>query len=290
MTPHRALVLGGETGLLGRSLTALLEKQGWEASATPRPGPKAWDYEALGAFLDHYQPDVIFNTWAYTQVDKAEDEPAEARRVNAALPEALGRAALGRDITLVHFSTDFVFGGPSETPRTEEDDPCPESVYGRTKLEGEMALLSLGMPSLLVLRTAWLFGPGKGNFVRTMLNLAAERESINVVHDQVGSPTYTPDLAEYTLALVNAEATGLYHVANAGSASWCELASEALRCMDTTCAVHAITSAEYPQKAKRPAYSVLDTAKFTRATGITPRPWVQAVRDYVYRETSLGDG
>lgn len=286
MSAPRALVLGGEGGLLGRALTALLDDMGWETAATPRPEADAWDQAVLAALLDRHAPDVVFNTWAYTQVDKAEDEPEQARRVNAVLPQVLGRAVRGRGVKLVHYSTDFVFGGPGDAPRRETDEPAPESAYGRTKLEGERALAALDLPGLLVIRTAWLFGPGKGNFVRTMLDLARTRESINVVHDQVGSPTYTPDLAEYSLALVKAGATGIYHVANAGSASWCELAGEALRSAGSTCAVRAITSAEYPQKAKRPSYSVLDTAKFAAATGIAPRPWVQAVRDYVYREAA----
>ena len=286
MTVRKALVLGGETGLLGMSLVQCLRDAGWYASVTGRADPQACRAEDLAALLDLHEPEVVFNTWAHTQVDRAEDEPEAARRVNAALPEALGRACLGRDILLVHYSTDFVFGGHCATPRHEDDEPAPESVYGRTKLEGERALLALGLPRLVIIRTAWLFGPGKGNFVRTMLDLGATRSELNVVHDQVGSPTYTPDLAEYSLALVESGATGLFHVANAGNASWCELASEALRCAAASCTVHAIPSTDYPQKAKRPAYSVLDTTKFTQATGVAPRPWVQAVRDYVFRETA----
>ena len=286
MTPRKALVLGGETGLLGMSLVQCLRDAGWYASVTGRANPDASSVEDLAGLLDLHKPDVVFNTWAHTQVDRAENEPETARRVNAALPEALGRACLGRDLLLVHYSTDFVFGGQAATPRREEDAPAPESVYGRTKLEGERALLALGLPRLLIIRTAWLFGPGKGNFVRTMLDLGAKRNELNVVHDQVGSPTYTPDLAEYSLALVESGATGLFHVANAGNASWCELASEALRCAAASCTVHAIASADYPQKAKRPANSVLDTTKFTEATGVAPRPWVQAVHDYVFRETA----
>jgi dTDP-4-dehydrorhamnose reductase len=268
------------------SLVQCLRDAGWYASVTGRPDPHACGQEDLAALLDLHEPEVVFNTWAHTQVDLAEDEPEAARRVNAALPEALGRACLGRDLLLVHYSTDFVFGGPAATPRREDDEPAPESVYGRTKLEGERALLALDLPRLVIIRTAWLFGPGKGNFVRTMLDLGATRSELNVVHDQVGSPTYTPDLAEYSLALVESGATGLFHVANAGNASWCELAAEALRCAAASCAVHAIPSADYPQKARRPAYSVLDTTKFTEATGVAPRPWVQAVRDYVFRETA----
>jgi len=285
MTASKALILGGESGLLGLSLKAHLEDMGWEVAVTPRPDKEAWDKATLGAMIDAHAPHVVFNTWAHTQVDLAEDEPDQARRVNAVLPELLGRVAAERSFKLVHYSTDFVFGGKADAPRTEDETPSPECVYGRTKLEGEKALLALKLTDLVIIRTAWLFGPGKKNFVRTMLDLCRRNNSLRVVHDQVGSPTYTPDLAEYSLELVKSGATGLFHVVNSGRASWCELASEALHSAGMSCEVTAITSLEYPQKAKRPAYSVLDTAKFTQATGVTPRPWVQAVRDYVYRET-----
>lgn len=289
MSANKALILGGESGLLGMSLKAELEDKGWDVAVTPRPDDTAWDAEALGEMIDAHAPDVVFNTWAYTQVDLAEDEPDQAKRVNALLPGILGRVAATRDFTLVHYSTDFVFGGKADAPRTEDESPAPESVYGRTKLDGEKALLALDLPRLIIIRTAWLFGPGKKNFVRTMLDLCRRNNCVSVVHDQVGSPTYTPDLAEYSLELVRAEASGLFHVANSGRASWCELASEALRSAGMSCEVTAIASSDYPQKAKRPAFSVLDTARFTEATGITPRPWVKAVRDYVYRETTSED-
>ncbi|WP_028587318.1 dTDP-4-dehydrorhamnose reductase [Desulfocurvus vexinensis] len=285
-TRPAALVLGGRTGLLGMALCAALEAAGWRAEATARPEAGDFDLLRLAGLVRDCGARTVFNTWAHTQVDKAEDEPDEARRLNAVLPEIVGRACARAGAGLVHFSTDFVFGGKADTPRDEDDPPAPESVYGRTKLEGERALLALDPPGLLIVRTAWLFGPGKKNFVRTMLDLCRRNNCVSVVHDQVGSPTFTPDLARYTLALVDKGAQGLFHVVNSGEASWCELASEALRMAGVPCAVAPVTSAEYPQRAKRPAYSALSTARFTRATGLTPRPWVQAVRDYVLREVA----
>jgi dTDP-4-dehydrorhamnose reductase len=184
---------------------------------------------------------------------------------------------------LVHYSTDFVFSGKKKTPYTIEDPPDPVNVYGKTKLAGEEALLSLGLERLLIIRTAWLFGPGKKNFVQTILERCQGAQAIGVVHDQVGSPTYTPDLARYSLKLVEAEGKGLYHVVNAGEANWCELASEAARLAQKECAINGIPSAVYPQKAVRPAYSVLDTTKFEQTTGITPRPWPQALQEYIFR-------
>lgn len=285
----KALVLGGESGLLGMALADALARSGWEVAATPRPDASAFDSQALGALLDAHAPEVVFNTWAYTQVDQAEDEPEEARRINAVLPKVLGRAVKQRGLRLVHYSTDFVFGGKADAPRTEDDPAEPECVYGRTKLEGEQALAELDIPGLLIIRTAWLFGPGKKNFVRTMLDLCRRNNCVQVVHDQVGSPTYTPDLAAYSVALLESGAEGIFHLANSGRASWCELAAEAMRLAGVPCTVTAITTAEHPQKAKRPAHSVLDTTKFTGATGLTPRAWVQAVQDYVFRETLSED-
>lgn len=281
----RVLVLGGKGGLLGACLAAALERAGRSVAVTGRPGRDVFDTGCLEDLLDRLEPDAVFNTWAYTQVDKAEDEPAEARRLNEALPALLGRLVRGRPVKLVHFSTDFVFDGKKDSPYTPEDPPHPTSAYGETKLAGERALLALGLPGLLIVRTAWLFGPGKKNFVRTILDLARERDEIKVVHDQVGSPTYACDLAAWAAALAASDAAGVFHVVNSGRASWAELAAEAIRLADLPCRVAPIPSSEYPQKARRPAYSVLDTAAFTRATGITPRPWAQALADYVYRET-----
>ncbi len=282
----KALVLGGGTGLLGRALVRVLEQEGWDVTATARPDARAFDLGIMAAFLDDVGPDVVFNTWAHTQVDKAEDEPEEARRVNAVLPGLLGGLAKTRNFKLVHYGTDFVFDGQKRSPYREDDQPNPLCVYGQTKLAGEAALLGLNLPDLVIIRTSWLFGPNKGNFVRTMLSLAKEREFIGVVNDQTGSPTYTLDLAAHSLALVKAEAKGLFHVAGAGEATWCELAAEAVKCAGMPCEIRPIPSEKYPQKALRPGYSVLDTGKFTRTTGISPRPWTEAVREYVSLETA----
>jgi len=280
----KALVLGGGTGLLGQALVRVLEKDNWDVAKTSRPDARAFDAGTMAAFLDDVEPDVVFNTWAYTQVDKAEDEPVDARRINVVLPALLGGLAKTRDLKLVHYGTDFVFDGKKRSPYQENDPPNPLSVYGLTKLAGEVALTDLNLADLLIIRTSWLFGPGKGNFVRTMLSLAKEREFINVVHDQTGSPTYTPDLASYSLALVKADAKGVFHITGAGQATWCELAAEAVKCAGLPCEIRPIPSEEYPQKAIRPGYSVLDTGKFTKTTGVSPRPWVQAVGEYVSLE------
>lgn len=282
MSVNKAVVLGGKTGLLGQSLVRALEAAGWIVIPLGRADVDIFDPEALGGLLDREECGALFNAVAYTQVDKAEDEPEAAFRLNATLPRLLGGLAKPRGIRLVHYSTDFVFDGRADTPYTPESPTNPLSVYGRSKLEGERALLNLDPPGLLIIRTAWLFGPGRMNFVRRILELARTRDQLNVVHDQVGSPTYTPDLARNSVALVQAGGAGLHHLACSGRASWCELASEAVSAAGLHCAVAPITTEQYPTKARRPAYSVLDLAKFTGATGIKPRPWVQCLREYVF--------
>ena len=283
-----AVVLGGKTGLLGQSLCAALARRGWTVHAPARDEVDLLDRPGVEGYLARTSATALFNTVAYTKVDQAEDEPAEAALLNRQLPLVLGQAARNTGTALVHYSTDFVFNGKKTSPYTPDDQPDPRSVYGRTKLQGERELLGLDLPNLLIIRTSWLFGPCKINFVTRILELAASRPELSVVHDQVGSPTYTPDLAANSLALVDKGAVGIFHLANAGQASWCELASEAVRVADLPCRIKPIPSSEYPQKACRPAYSVLDMAKFTACTGITPRPWVQALREFLFsREDCL---
>ena len=284
----KALVLGGKTGLLGQALASVLQTCGWDVTVTG--GASDMDFAAANAadslsrLIDRATPQVIFNTVAYTQVDAAEENAERAVKLNATLPAILGRLCRATSCRLVHYSTDFVFDGKASHPYGVEDKTGPLCVYGKTKLAGEDALLSAGLEALTIIRTAWLFGPGRNNFISTILGLARERDSLNVVHDQIGSPTYSVDLAQLSLKLVEAEGNGLFHIVNSGSASWCDFATEAVNLAHSNCVVQAIPSSSYPQKAKRPVYSVLDTASFARVTGIIPRPWALALREYVFRE------
>lgn len=279
-----AVILGGKTGLLGQALTCALTGKGWTVHSLSRDDLDIFSRPDVEDFLNRCQADVLFNTVAYTKVDQAEDEPAEAARLNTHLPRLLGQAAANAGTRLVHYSTDFVFNGRKTTPYTPQDPTDPKSVYGQTKFQGERELLSLKLPGLLIIRTSWLFGPCRMNFVTRILQLAAERPELTVVHDQIGSPSYTPDLAANSLALVESDAAGIFHLANAGQASWCELAAAAVRAADLPCRIVPIPSADYPQKAQRPAYSVLDLKDFTLVTGITPRPWLQALREFLFTQ------
>ena len=278
----RAIVLGGLTGLVGRPLSRVMEEAGFAVLPTTRTILDPFDMEAVAREIERFEATHVVNTVAYTAVDAAEDEADEAYRLNRDLPGRLARVCRKAGATLVHLSTDFVFDGSKGTPYVEDDAPNPESVYGASKLAGERAILDSGLEAFQILRTAWLYGPGKKNFVATILGLAKTREELKVVADQIGSPTYTLDLAGWIADLARTEAAGIFHAVGSGRASWCDLAAEAVTASGLPCRVLPIPSYAYPQKAKRPPYSALDNAKLAAAIGRAPRAWTITVREYVY--------
>lgn len=282
MKKKKALILGGRNGLMGQALAHVIDPLEIEAVCPDKNELDIFNVSQLDDFILNQNIEFIFNTVAYTQVDQAEDDQKAAQNLNKTLPSVLGNVCRRHNIYLIHYSTDFVFDGRKNTPYTTRDEPSPKSVYGKTKLEGEKALLLNPWDKLIIIRTAWLFGPFKTNFIDKILSLARKKDNLNVVHDQVGSPTYTIDLASYSMKLVGKQTSGLFHLANKGQASWCELASEAIKCAGLSCRVTPVTSEEYPQKAIRPPYSVLDCSKYSMVTGSAPRPWVQSLRDYIY--------
>lgn len=286
----KALVIGGKTGLLGQSLMKSLALAGWETAALGRDDGDLLDLVFLRDVLQQADADVVFNTVAWTQVDDAEDNEEDAREINRVFPDALART-IGNMPTghLVHYSTDFVFSDSFSHPWREEDPPYPASVYGATKLEGENAVLKLLPERSCVLRTAWLFGPGRKNFVQTILNAARGKDSLTVVDDQLGSPTYACDLADWSVKLADKRVKGIWHTVNSGQASWCELATEAVALASLPCKIVPISSAQWPQKAKRPHNSTLDNSKLGNFLGKKPRPWPQALRDYVYGNLRADD-
>lgn len=287
MRCHRkALVLGGKTGLVGQALVKALERGNCEVHSLGRSDLDLTSKDSADAFeavVTRVEPTCVFNAVAFTNVDAAEEDIEGATLLNRTLPAMLARIAKKRSFNLVHFSTDFVFNGKKGAPYTPEDTPEPLSVYGKTKLAGEAAILAMELPSYQIIRTSWIFGPGKRNFISAILEKCRNKEAIRVVHDQIGSPTYSVDLADYTLRLVESGASGLFHIANSGQASRCELADEAVDLSQFECVVTPVTTADFPQKATRPHETVLDCASFTRVTGVTPRPWPQALREYVFK-------
>jgi len=280
----RAIVLGGLTGLVGRPLSAIMEQAGFAVLPTTRTVLDPFDMEAVAREIEGFEATHVVNTVAYTAVDAAEDDADEAYRVNRDLPGRLARVCRNTSATLVHLSTDFVFDGSKGAPYVEDDAPNPESVYGASKLAGERAILDSGLAAFQILRTAWLYGPGKKNFVATILGLAKDREELKIVADQIGSPTYTLDLTGWITDLARTDAAGIFHAVGSGQASWCDLAAEAVTASGLPCRVLPIPSDAYPQKAKRPPYSVLDNAKLAAAIGRAPRAWTITVREYVYEQ------
>jgi dTDP-4-dehydrorhamnose reductase len=279
----KIVVLGGQ-GQLGRDLVGRLSGT---VLGLGRAEADLTDPDRLGKTLAESRPDVVVNCAAYNFVDRAEDEPEVAFRVNTWGVRTL--AGICRDLGafLVHYSTDYVFGldVSRATPWDESDPPGPVSVYGLSKLAGEYLVRSI-CPGHLVLRTCGLFGRhgvgGKGtNFVETMLRLARQGKPLRVVADQTCSPSYTVDVARATAALLHTGATGLVHVVNTGGCTWYELARETLALAGLVADLTPIASSEYPAKARRPRYSVLGS-KGLVAVGVSElRPWREALREYL---------
>ena len=246
------------------------------------------DMDSVKQAFNKYKPDIIVNTAAYVRVDDCEDEKEKAFQVNALGARNVAVVAQELGARLVHISTDYVFGGevgPRTTPYTEFDTPIPLSIYGKSKLAGENLVRHFCLRHFIV-RASGLFGvagsSGKGgNFIETMLRLTRERDELKVVNDQVFSPTYTRDLAQKIAQLITTEYYGIFHITNKGACSWYEFTAEILElaCIKTT--VVPITSDQYPQKARRPRYSVLDNYHLRLLNMDDMRPWQEALKDYL---------
>lgn len=274
------ILLTGCAGQLGRHLTSRLVELGEVIGTDRKSGDFSCDLSdrrLLDKSLARVRPDLIVNPAAWTAVDRAEDEPTMARRLNGELPGWLGEWCAARDVPLVHFSTDYVFSGKRDIGWTESDEPAPESVYGQTKLDGERAIEASGANALII-RTAWLYSHFPGNFLSAILTRAARGENLTVVSDQIGSPTWAGHLADAVLELIgrHGEIGGgvqRFHIAGRGRMSWHEFAELAVKRAAETGAIPApvqvepIASAKWPQKARRPTWSVLDCTRFETLTG-----------------------
>ena len=220
--------------------------------------------------------DYCINCAAFTAVDKAETEKETAFLINADAVAVLAKICFKNQTQLIHISTDYVFDGTSKQPYKETDNTSPASVYGQSKLQGEELAIK-HCPSAIIIRTAWLYSSFKNNFVKTMLRLMKEKDSINVVSDQFGCPTYCADLALALMQVIesgkNKENPGIYHYTNAGTTNWYEFALAIKNFTGSECKVNPISTAEYPTAAKRPAYSVLDTTKIKEAFAVSIPNW-----------------
>jgi dTDP-4-dehydrorhamnose reductase len=259
------ILVTGKNGQLGSELQAL-EHQYPQYSFlfTDVEDLDITSSEAVDQFFDENNINAVINCAAYTAVDKAESEPELANAVNHLGVWYLAEACKAHGVKMVHISTDYVFDGRATRPYREDDTPNPQSVYGQSKLDGELALKAVNPENSVMVRTAWVYSRYGHNFVKTMLRLGQERDQLKVVADQVGAPTYAGDLAKVVLDMLphleNIQVE-TYHYTNAGTCSWYEFAKAIFEIKDISCHVEAIATSDYPTPAKRPSYSVLNTTK-----------------------------
>ncbi len=266
------ILVTGANGQLGRSVRKISEEYPQHTFFfTDMPEMDITEKVMIEAFVRENGVQAIVNCAAYTAVDRAETEPELAEKINCHGTKVLGEVAKNYSIPLVHISTDYVFCGEGCHPLKETYPTAPTGVYGKTKLNGEKALESTGC-DVAIIRTAWLYSEFGGNFVKTMLRVAGERDSLNVVYDQVGSPTYATDLARALMTVLDNGVNGfnIYHFSNEGAVSWYDFAKAIFEESGISVTVNAIESDKYPSPTKRPAYSVLSKEKIKQAGAKVP--------------------
>lgn len=283
------ILILGKNGQLGHELDLSLSKDPrFTVLSVARDQVDITDQASIEQCLVTFRPDIIFNATAYTAVDKAESEPELAMAINAdsltALVNAADKLSEQNSATkpwIIHFSTDYVFDGESASPYVETDITSPMGVYGKTKHQGEVNLLA-HYDNAIIFRISWVYSYRANNFVKTMLRLGAEKDTLSVVDDQFGCPNYAPDLANAMIKVVdkiaNKESTsGVYHLTSTESTSWYQFAKAIMRSANLPCEVKPIASAQYPTPAKRPKFSVMSANKLANDFGITLAAWPDAL-------------
>lgn len=273
------ILVTGCNGQLGSEIRLLEENYGQHTFFnTDRDELDITNQAAVNDFVKNNAIDGIINCAAYTAVDKAETDKQLCTALNTEAPAYLAAAVEARGGWMVHVSTDYVFDGTKHTPYTETDTPCPDSVYGSTKLAGELAIGKF-CKHVMIIRTAWLYSPFGGNFVKTMLRLGKEKPELGVIFDQIGTPTYARDLAVAIMtAIEKGIKPGVYHFSNEGVCSWYDFTKAIHRIAGiTSCRVKPLHTAEYPTPAKRPAYSVLDKTKIKETYGLDIPYWEESL-------------
>lgn len=288
------LLITGSEGQLGSELKRQLRAGGCVLGELPRElaGAESFctqfdeldicDEAAVDSYVREMCPDVVLHCAAMTDVDGCEEDPAQAERVNGTAVRYIAQASQSVGAKLVYVSTDYVFSGDKHSAYMTDDACVPQTAYGRSKRSGEENALAYCSRTFIV-RTAWLYGFHGKNFVKTILRKAAGSDLIRVVSDQYGNPTNAEDLAYHMLLLAATEGYGIYHCTGGGVCNWYEFAREIVRLSGHGCQVEPCASAEYPQKAKRPAYSALDHSALEAAVGDKMRPWQEALRDHIDR-------
>jgi len=279
------ILITGAKGQLGKKIIDLLGEK-YRLILTDADDMDITNAELVNKRFAEEKPDYVIHGAAYTKVDAAEENEELCKKINSLGSKNIAEAAKNTGATVVYISTDYVFDGEKNTPYTEEDDANPLSVYGETKLQGEEFIEDI-CDKYYIMRIAWLFGelpeghPGT-NFVESMLRLASERDSLNIVNDQIGSPTYTGDLVKTIDEVITKRIPyGRYHFSGNEAASWYDFAKEIFERTDTKIMVNPITSDQYPQKAKRPGYSYMSKEKIEKALGFKVRSWKEMLDEYL---------
>ncbi len=280
------VLITGAAGMLGRQVTEEYNKRGATVYPFTRNDLDITDYSAITKAFKNNKPEIVVNCAAYTNVDGAETEKEAAYLVNGLAPRLLSLACRNSNASLVHISTDYIFNGHSNKPYLISDIPDPVNTYGTSKLMGEQGIRESGC-SYYIIRTSWLFGPNGKNFVDTILKLAREKDSLQVVNDQHGSPTYTPDLARAIADLAGTSIYGTYHYTNSSITTWYGFAKIILQISGLKTRIEPCSTEHFPRPARRPANSALDHFPTAQILGYMPPPWEDAVERYIknYRQT-----
>ena len=274
------VLVTGVKGQLGYDVVKELERRGHQPIGVDREEMDLMNNEAIHTFIMTLKPEAIIHCAAYTAVDKAEEEVEICYQVNAESTKVIAECAKELDIKLIYISTDYVFDGTKEGEYVETDIPNPINVYGASKLKGEQYVQGL-LEKYYIVRISWVFGVNGNNFIKTMRRLGSERDELNIINDQVGSPTYTADLAPLLVDMMEAEKYGIYHVTNEGFCSWYEFANEIFKQSKINVNIYPITTDQYPTAAKRPMNSRMSKAKLAENGFNSLSNWKQALICYM---------
>ena len=267
------ILVTGAKGMLGQDLCPTLQDEGYDVIETDILNLDITNYKQVKSVFEEESPDIIIHCAAYTNVDKAQEDTEGARLINAEGTKNIAQAAASIDATVVYISTDYVFDGRKNTPYEPQDTPNPQNVYGETKLEGEK-MVQKYCTKFYIARTSWLYGIHGKNFVETMISLSETNSELKVVDDQTGCPTWTIELSDGIVKLLKGAPYGIYHICGSGKTSWYGFAKEIFNLSGIDVNLIPCTTAEFPRKAKRPEYSVMNNNKICRN-------WKEALEDYI---------
>lgn len=281
----KILVIGAD-GQLGKSLSSVCDKVDGFVYFTTRKDLDISNPESIRNALKAFEADYIVNCAAYTAVDKAEEEESKAFEINHQAVINIIKESEHLNSKIIHISTDYVFNGDATIAYKETDQIDPQSVYGLSKAEGENALIKMAGDRSIIIRTSWLYSEYGHNFLKTMLRLGAEKETLNVVSDQIGTPTYARDLAKAIFDIIASDISfsspnTILHFSNKGASNWYEFANEIMKMADLDCIVNPIPTSAYPTAAKRPTFSILDSTKIERLLDFQIRPWKEALKECI---------